>query len=138
AASLSSSVPFVVIDTSVSGATSRSIATSLGSSARTVGSPPVSLKDRTPSETNTRASRAISSNRRISSRGSHWSPSAGMQYVQRKLHRSVTEIRRSSATLPKESTRGSGWSTPPGYPGAQQWTHGRGGGDGLRRGVGGD
>ncbi len=32
-------------------------------------------------------------------------PSAGMQYVQRKLHRSVTEIRRSRTVRPKGSTR---------------------------------
>ena len=38
--------------------------------------------------------------------GSQTRPSAGMQYVQRKLHLSVTEIRRSSAIRPKVSSNG--------------------------------
>ena len=33
-------------------------------------------------------------------------PRSGMQYVQRRLQRSVTEIRRSSCTRPKVSTSG--------------------------------
>ena len=51
------------------------------------------------------ASRSISSNVSTSLRGSHFMPSSGMQYVQRKLQRSVTEIRRSRMTRPKGSTR---------------------------------
>src|SRR5256885_10311223 len=39
----------------------------------------------------------------MSWRPSHLRPSAGMQYTQRKLQRSVTEMRRSSATRPKLS-----------------------------------
>src|SRR5947207_4843767 len=100
-------MPFVVMDRSASGATSRSIATSFGRSARTVGSPPVSLNDRTPRPRKIPASRTISSNRRISALGSHCRPSAGMQYVHRKLQRSVTEMRRSSATRPNVSRSGS-------------------------------
>ena len=54
--------------------------------------------------------RSISSNVSTSLRGSHVMPSSGMQYVQRKLQRSVTEIRRSLMTRPNGSTR----STHPG------------------------
>src|SRR5262249_908175 len=50
---------------------------------------------------------AISSNVRISSRRSHSSPSAGMQYVHRKLHLSVTEIRTEPIRRPQPSTSGS-------------------------------
>src|SRR5438105_12102517 len=50
--------------------------------------------------------RTISSNVSTSLLGSHGSPSAGMQYVQRKLHLSVTEMRRSSAIRPNVSTSG--------------------------------
>ena len=71
-----------------------------------VGSPPVTFRLRTPSRTKIPSTRVSSSNVRISCFGSHASPSAGMQYVQRKLHRSVTEMRRSSAIRPYVSTRG--------------------------------
>ena len=71
-----------------------------------MGSPPVTLIDRTPSPTKMPSSRVDSSNVRISLFGSQASPSAGMQYVQRKLQRSVTETRRSSAIRPNESTSG--------------------------------
>ena len=54
--------------------------------------------------TKTRAMRAVSSKVRISSRASHSMPSSGMQYVHRKLQRSVTEMRRSRWTRPKLST----------------------------------
>src|SRR3546814_10213687 len=62
--------------------------------------------------TNTRATRVISSKERISSRASHAIPSSGMQYVQRKLQRSVTEIRRSRWTRPNPSTSCSGTTGP--------------------------
>src|SRR6266511_1329567 len=99
-------MPFVVIDMSSSGPTSRNMETSVGRSARTLGSPPVTLIERTPSETKIRRSRVSSSKVRISSLGSHFSPSAGMQNTQRKLQRSVTEMRRSSATRPNVSRSG--------------------------------
>ena len=91
--------PFVVSDRSApSGA---SLATRTGSRARTVGSPPVSRMEVNPNcSTKTLATRSISSNVRSSSRGNHCIPSAGMQYPQRKLHRSVTEMRRSRWTRP--------------------------------------
>ena len=57
----------------------------------------------TPNSENNLVRRAISSKERISSRGrnSYASPniSAGMQYGQRKLQRSVTEMRRSRIGL---------------------------------------
>ena len=75
-----------------------------GSLARTVGSPPVSRMLRIPKRSTTRlATRDISSKESRSSRGSHSRPSAGMQYRQRKLHRSVTEMRRSRWTRPNPS-----------------------------------
>ena len=77
--------------------------TSSGRSRRTSGSPPVSRTSETPIAASNRASRAISSKLRISSRRSHSRPSAGMQYVQRKLHLSVTETRTLSIRRPHES-----------------------------------
>src|SRR6185436_2718849 len=58
---------------------------------------------------------AISSNARIPSRSNHGSPSAGMQYWQRKLQRSVTETRTSPIVRPWPSRRGSrmGRAYPP-------------------------
>jgi len=47
--------------------------------------------------------RSISSSVSISARGIHGRPSAGMQYVQRRLQRSVTETLRSVANRPKVS-----------------------------------
>ena len=52
-------------------------ATSRGKPRRTSGSPPVSRTAFTPSETNRRTSRSISSKLRISARSIHGSPSAG-------------------------------------------------------------
>ena len=111
----------MVIEMSSSGPTSRNIRTSVGRSARTVGSPPVTLIERTPSPTKMPSRRADSSNVRISLLGSQASPSAGMQYVQRKLHRSVTETRRSSAIRPNESI--SGPSAGGGVVGGSQGGH---------------
>ena len=51
--------------------------------------------------------RSISSKLRISSRSSQGRPSAGMQYWQRKLQRSVTETRRSEIRRPWPSWSGS-------------------------------
>jgi hypothetical protein len=80
------------------------MATKRGRSRRTSGSPPVNRTDGTPM---TRTTRAISSNVKIASRSSHGSPSAGMQYWQRKLQRSVTETRRSRICRPCPSRSGS-------------------------------
>ena len=66
-----------------------------GSSRRTSGSPPVRRTSWTPIAASSATIRAISSKLRISARSSHGSPSAGMQYWQRKLQRSVTDTRRS-------------------------------------------
>ena len=78
-----------------------SLSISNGKWARTVGSPPVrrmlSMLNRS---TKIRAMRSISSKVRTSERSSHTNPSAGMQYVQRKLHRSVTEMRTSRTVRP--------------------------------------
>ena len=111
--------PFVVIDRSglppaygdgaLAGTRSTaSMRTSTGRWARTVGSPPVSRNPSTPNRsTNRRARRVISSNVSTSLRGSHCIPSSGMQYVQRKLQRSVIEMRRSRMVRPNGSTRSS-------------------------------
>src|SRR6476469_4333622 len=81
--------------------------TSRGKSLRTSGSPPVRRTSPTPIEANSPTSRSISSKVRISERSSQGSPSAGMQYWQRKLQRSVTETRRSPIRLPCPSKSGS-------------------------------
>ena len=99
--------------------TRASIETSRGNSRRTSGSPPVRRRSVTPIRASTRTTRSISSKRRISSRSSQGSPSAGMQYWQRKLQRSVTETRRSEISRPWPSTRGSTRHLVEGYP---RWT----------------
>ena len=89
-----------------------SFSTSTGKLARTVGSPPVRRMLSIPRRSTINlAMRSISSKVSRSSRGSQSSPSAGMQYVQRKLHRSVTEMRKSRCTRPKPSI--SSTPTPP-------------------------
>ena len=95
-----------MMEMSSSGPARRNIRIRFGRSARTVGSPPVTFSERTPSPTKIPRSRVSSSKVSSSDRGSQASPSAGMQYVHRKLQRSVTEIRRSSATRPKVSISG--------------------------------
>ncbi len=109
--------PLVVIDRSglrpangdaeVAGTRSwASFCTSTVMCARMVGSPPVRRSPSTSKcSTKMRARRSISSNVSTSLRGSHCIPSSGMQYVQRKLHRSVTEIRRSRIVRPNGSIR---------------------------------
>src|SRR4029079_1432228 len=57
-----------------------------------------------PSCASSATMRSISSKCRTASRSSHGSPSAGMQYWQRKLQRSVTESRRSAVRRPCRST----------------------------------
>src|SRR5665811_2571028 len=87
--------------------TRRNIPIRLARSRRTSGSPPVTRTFSTPIEASTPTRRTISSKLRISSRSSQGSPSAGMQYWQRKLQRSVTETRRSDIRRPWPSRRGS-------------------------------
>ena len=53
-----------------------------------------------------RISRSVSSSVSTSARGSQSSPSAGMQYWQRRLQRSVSDTRRSVATRPYASPSG--------------------------------
>src|SRR5262249_53650301 len=72
-----------------------SISMSRCKSLRTSGSPPVIRIFSTPSPANTRARRLISSNVSISFRSIQTYLSRGIQYVQRKLQRSVTEILKS-------------------------------------------
>src|ERR1019366_974493 len=103
-----SSAPFVVSAMSSTPRMRDSIATSRSMSRRRSGSPPVRRNLATPSRTNSCARRAISSKVNNSARSrkakSRPKTSFGMQYVQRKLHRSVTEIRRSRSGRPRAST----------------------------------
>src|SRR3954471_12684805 len=97
---------------------------SAGKSRRTSGSPPVSRTSPTPMSASSVTSRTISSKLRTSSRSSHGSPSAGMQYWQRKLQRSVADTRTSEMRRPWPSisgSRGMGSSVAGGElrPGAQ-------------------
>ena len=75
-----SSTPLVVIVMSSVGSIELIMPTSCSTFTRTSGSPPVMRIVRTPyRSTKIRASRWISSKRRMSSRLSHFKPSAGMQ-----------------------------------------------------------
>mmetsp|Transcript_38246 Transcript_38246/g.90407 ORF Transcript_38246/g.90407 Transcript_38246/m.90407 type:complete len:280 (-) Transcript_38246:105-944(-) len=69
-------------------------ATSSVMSFRTVGSPPVSLILVTPAATKRRVRRRISGVVSMLSSGERSTPSSGMQYWQRRLQRSVSEMRR--------------------------------------------
>jgi hypothetical protein len=91
AASRSSRKPFVVTARSSSSGTAARAAARRGNSRRTSGSPPVRRTERMPICASRRTTRSISSNDRTAARSSHGSPSAGMQYWQRKLQRSVTD-----------------------------------------------
>src|SRR5229473_1612199 len=70
------------------------IETSAGRSRRNSGSPPVRRMRSTPRLRKMSARALISSKWSRSSLGSHTYSASGMQYWQRKLHRSVTESRR--------------------------------------------
>ncbi len=100
-----SSEPFVVSARSRMPSIDASMAMSRSRSRRSSGSPPVSRIFSTPRAAKKRASRAISSNVSSSLRGknakSRPKTSRGMQYVQRKLQRSVTEMRRSCNGRPR-------------------------------------
>src|SRR5699024_536202 len=108
-ASLTRRMALVVMDTS-SGPFSPSMAaisrTTSTTSRRSNGSPPVSRTSTMPRAAATWATRESSSVVRMFSLESQGTPSAGMQYVQRRLHTSVREMRRSRCTRPKESTNG--------------------------------
>jgi hypothetical protein len=88
-----SSTPFVVIARSRSGLAD-SIETSSGTSLRRSGSPPVRRTLSTPRSEKTSTSVDISSNVSRSRFGSHTYSASGMQYRHRRLHLSVTDIRR--------------------------------------------
>src|SRR5579872_421394 len=104
-----SSEPFVVSVRSRTPSMSRSMATSRSISFRSSGSPPVSRIFSTPWATNRPVRRTISSKLSSSARGrkakSRPNTSFGMQYVHRKLQRSVTEIRISRNGRPRRSVR---------------------------------
>src|SRR6478735_4471363 len=82
--------------------------TSAATFRRNRGSPPVRRTRSNPRPTNTRTSRSISSNERMSSRGSQTYSSSGMQYWQRRLQRSVTETRRLRSGRARRSGRDTG------------------------------
>src|SRR3954447_14735416 len=86
--------------------TAASMAASRGKSLRTSGSPPGRRTLETPIRASSATRRVISSNESTSARSSHGRPSVGMQYWQRKLQRSVTEIRTSPMGRPWPSTSG--------------------------------
>ena len=101
AARRSRPIPLVVSEISGLGRSAAVRATMSGSPRRSSGSPPVNRISVIPSDsTPILASRTTSSSVSSSGRGSQSRPSAGMQYAQRRLHRSVREIRRSVAILP--------------------------------------
>ena len=87
-----SSTPLVVSATCRTPGIPFSMAASAAQFFRTRGSPPVILNRSIPSAAAWAHTKAISSYRRSSSMGSR-RISSGMQYLQRRLHRSVTEIR---------------------------------------------
>ena len=79
-----------------------SFPTSTGRCDRTVGSPPVSRMLVDAEAVDEQAGEALDLlvGQEVASAGSHAIPSSGMQYVHRKLQRSVTEMRRSRCTRP--------------------------------------
>src|SRR4029450_8175308 len=117
-----SSAPLVVNARSRIPSTAATMATSRSRSRRTSGSPPGGLPVVTPREAAAPTTRVISSNVRISARGRKaWSRpkiSLGMQYGQGKLHRSVTETRRSRSGRPRRSPTPLGGSPPAGRLGS--------------------
>src|SRR5262245_427991 len=106
--SAGSRTPFVDSAMSLISGTARSIRINSWICGRIVGSPPVIRRRRNPSGASWRTTAVISSYERISDFGSHGIPSAGMQYTQRKLQRSVTEMRRYSIERPNWSIAGRG------------------------------
>ena len=96
--------PFVVIARSQIAALAAIRRNRSGSSRRRSGSPPVMRTLRTPTNANTSTKRLSSSNVRMSPRGSQVYSSSGMQYRHRRLHRSVTDRRRSRSGRPNVST----------------------------------
>ena len=90
----SSVTPFVVTLTSRIPGTLAARFTTSSKSFLTVGSPPVNRTLSTPALANTRTKRSISSAVNKSPFGVKSTPSSGMQYPHRKLHRSVRLILR--------------------------------------------
>ena len=89
----SSKIPLVVMDTFSIPGTDLISLIRIDRPMRTVGSPPVSLKWRSPSSAACSTTALISSNVSISFMGRVLMPS-GIQYLHLRLHLSVTEIRR--------------------------------------------
>ena len=97
-------IPFVVSAITGAGDSAAMSATSSSRFLRSKGSPPVNRTVLMPSRSTPMAiSRRISSSVSTSAPGIQSSPSAGMQYVHRRLQRSVSETRRSVAIRPKPS-----------------------------------
>ena len=94
-ASLESASPLVVMD-KIGGFSIADMRETISTmSGRSSGSPPVRRISSIPCETPTSMMEINSSVVRSSSDGNHAAKSCGMQYVQRKLQRSVSETRRS-------------------------------------------
>ena len=104
----SSVTPLVVSEISGAGRRATSRPTITSRSGCTSGSPPVSRMLVIPRSTNSAARRTNSSSVSRWAFVNQSSPSAGMQYVHRSEHRSVSETRRSVATRPNPSTSGPG------------------------------
>ena len=98
-----SSAPFVVRHSSSIPGIARSIRQKSTIPRRTRGSPPVTRSFRTPSSAAQAAISRSSSSVQSSACGRLQTPRSGMQYTQRKLHRSVTEILSSVIERPKQS-----------------------------------
>ena len=99
-ASLASASPLVVMD-KIGGFFIADIRETISTmSGRRSGSPPVRRISSMPCETPTSMMEINSSVVRSSSDGNHAAKSCGMQYEQRRLHRSVNETRRSLCPRP--------------------------------------
>ncbi|MCY1233056.1 hypothetical protein D9M72_455740 [compost metagenome] len=109
AAFLSSPTALVVMEIGSSGCAWRKAEIMSRRSARTRGSPPVRRNSRTPSmSTPIRTILTISSADITACLASHSRPSAGIQYVQRRLHLSVRDNLMSVARRPYRSIRPAG------------------------------
>mmetsp|Transcript_5935 Transcript_5935/g.21183 ORF Transcript_5935/g.21183 Transcript_5935/m.21183 type:complete len:315 (-) Transcript_5935:277-1221(-) len=98
--------PLVVMPSPCRPGSAASCAQMSMASRRTSGSPPVSRILVTPACTNSAARRTISSLVSRCDASDSVTPSAGMQYRHRRLHRSVSEMRRYVCSRPKESVSG--------------------------------
>ncbi len=93
-ACFASNTPLVVMLRSPTSGFAATRSTTSTTSRRSSGSPPVSRTLSTPSSLKTSTSSPISSTVRISSRGNQTYSSSGIQYWQRRLHLSISEMRR--------------------------------------------